>query len=39
VLNEHISQLRKFKASLEKENFEYLFELIHNANQIKRILK
>ncbi len=39
VLNEHISQLRKFKASLEKENFEYLSELIHNANQIKRILK
>ncbi len=24
VLNEHISQLRKFKASLEKENWEYL---------------
>jgi prephenate dehydrogenase len=39
VLNEHISQLRKFKASLEKENFEYLAELINNANQIKRILK
>jgi prephenate dehydrogenase len=39
VLNEHISQLRKFKSSLEKENFEYLAELIDNANQIKRILK
>jgi prephenate dehydrogenase len=39
VLNEHISQLRKFKASLEKENPEYLLELIQNANQIKRILK
>ncbi len=39
VLNEHISQLKKFKACLEKENFEYLSELIENANGIKRILK
>ncbi|HMI77512.1 MAG TPA: prephenate dehydrogenase [Ferruginibacter sp.] len=39
VLNEHISQLRKFKASIEKENMEYLVELIENANKIKRILK
>jgi prephenate dehydrogenase len=39
VLNEHISQLRKFKASIEKENVEYLVELIENANKIKRILK
>ena len=39
VLNEHISQLRKFKASLEKENLEYLTELMTNANKIKRILK
>ena len=39
VLNEHISQLRKFKASLEKENMNYLVELIENANKIKRILK
>ncbi len=39
VLNEHISQLRKFKASLEKENLEYLTELMENANRIKRILK
>jgi prephenate dehydrogenase len=39
VLNEHISQLRKFKASLEKENPVYLLELIQNANKIKRILK
>lgn len=39
VLNEHISQLRKFKASLEKENIDYLTELIENANKIKRILK
>ena len=39
VLNDHISQLRKFKASLEKENLEYLTELMENANKIKRILK
>ncbi len=39
VLNEHISQLKKFKACLEKENFEYLRDLIENANGIKRILK
>lgn len=39
VLNEHISQLRKFKASLEKENWEYLNELMENANKIKRIIK
>lgn len=39
VLNEHISQLRKIKSCLEKENFEYLRELIENANKIKRILK
>ncbi|NCI45929.1 prephenate dehydrogenase [Sediminibacterium soli] len=39
VLNEHISQLRKFKASLEKENYDYLQELIEQANGIKRILK
>ena len=39
VLNEHISQLKKFKASLEKENMQYLIELMENANKIKRILK
>lgn len=38
VLNEHISQLRKFKACLEKENYAYLKDLIQNANKIKRIL-
>jgi prephenate dehydrogenase len=38
VLNEHISQLRKFKACLEKENYSYLQELIENANKITRIL-
>lgn len=39
VLNEHIAQLRKFKAALEKENFEYLEELISNANKIRGILE
>lgn len=39
VLNEHISQLRKFKASLEKENIEYLKELMSNANKINKIIK
>ncbi|MBO9565214.1 MAG: prephenate dehydrogenase [Niastella sp.] len=39
VLNEHISQLRKFKSCLEKENYAYLLELIENANKIKRIIK
>lgn len=39
VLNEHISQLRKFKSCLEKGNIEYLSELMTNANKIKRILK
>jgi prephenate dehydrogenase len=39
VLNEHISQLRKFKACLEKENMDYLYELMENANKIKKIIK
>jgi prephenate dehydrogenase len=39
VLNEHITQLRKFKSCLEKENAEYLRELMENANKITRILK
>lgn len=39
VLNEHISQLRKFKACLEKENYDYLKELIENANNIRKIIK
>src|SRR5690606_24410837 len=38
VLNEHISQLRKFKACLEKENYAYLQELIEKANEIGRVL-
>ncbi len=39
VLNEHISQLRKFKSCLEKENTVYLTELVSNANKIRKILK
>lgn len=39
VLNEHITQLRKFKSALEKENYELLEELITNANKIRGILK
>jgi prephenate dehydrogenase len=39
VLNEHISQLKKFKSCLEKDNVDYLSDLIENANGIKRILK
>jgi len=39
VLNEHISQLRKFKSALEKENYQYLEELIRNANKIRGILE
>ena len=38
VLNEHISQLRKFKSALEKENFDLLEDLIRNANKIRGIL-
>jgi prephenate dehydrogenase len=39
VLNEHITQLKKFKACLEKENYGYLLQLIEDANKIRRILK
>jgi prephenate dehydrogenase len=39
VLNEHIAQLKKFKACLEKENYEYLLELIEHANTIRKIIK
>ncbi len=39
VLNEHITQLRKFKSCFEKENYEYLEELMKNANKINRIIK
>jgi prephenate dehydrogenase len=39
VLNEHIMQLKKFKSCLEKDNYEYLLELIEGANKIRRIIK
>ena len=39
VLDEHISQLTKFKNSIEKGDENYLKELIHDANKIKRIIK
>ncbi len=39
VLNEHISQLRKFKSCLERENYTYLQELIEHANGIRKIIK
>jgi prephenate dehydrogenase len=39
VLNEHIAQLKKFKSCLEKENYDYLLELIEHANKIRGILK
>ena len=39
VLNEHIAQLRKFKSCLEKENWEYLKDLMSHANQIRRIIQ
>lgn len=38
VLNEHIFQLRKFKSAFEKENWNFLAELIDNSNKIKKIL-
>jgi len=38
VLNEHISQLRKYKACLEKENWAYLKELMEGANEIRKIV-
>lgn len=38
VLNEHISQLRKFKSCLEKENYSYLHELMEQAGGIRRVL-
>ena len=39
VLNEHITQLKKFKSCLEKENYDYLLELIEHANKIRGIIK
>ncbi len=39
VLNEHITQLNKFKSCLENDHYDKLAELIKHANSIKRILK
>lgn len=39
VLNEHISQLNKFKEALENKDFEMLADLISNANKIRSILQ
>ena len=39
VLSEHISQLTKFKESIENNNSDYLLKLIQQANQIKKILQ
>jgi len=39
VLNEHITQLKKFKSCLEKENYDYLLELIEHSNKIRGIIK
>jgi prephenate dehydrogenase len=39
VLNEHIAQLKKFKSCLEKENYQFLLELIEHANKIRGIIK
>lgn len=38
VLNEHITQLRKFKSCIEKENWAYLSELMEHANKIRDVL-
>ena len=39
VLNEHIKQLQAFKISLEENNKKKLMNMMHHANEIKRILK
>jgi len=39
VLKEHISQLTRFKESIEKEDNEYLLKLIMDANKIRKIIK
>lgn len=38
VLNEHISQLKKFRSCFEKDNYEYMRTLMENANKIKKII-
>ncbi len=39
VLKEHISQLTRFKESIEKDDNEYLLRLIEEANKIRKIIK
>lgn len=39
VLVEHITQLTKFRESIEKDDVEYLLSLIQEANKIRRIIK
>lgn len=39
VLNEHINQLSRFRSLLIKRDFDTFFQLIEEANQIKRILR
>lgn len=39
VLSEHIEQLLRFKKSIENDSSEELHLLIHEANQIKKVLK
>ncbi|MDR2382656.1 MAG: prephenate dehydrogenase/arogenate dehydrogenase family protein, partial [Prevotellaceae bacterium] len=38
ALNNYIQQLEEFRASLENKDSDKLKELMHNANEIKRIL-
>ncbi|MCO6490600.1 MAG: prephenate dehydrogenase [Phaeodactylibacter sp.] len=39
VLDEHINQLAQFRSLLIKKDFETFYQLIQDANQIRRILK
>lgn len=39
VLDEHINQLARFRSLLIKQDFEQFYQLIEEANSIKRILK
>ena len=39
VLKEHISQLTRFKESIEKDDNDYLMKLITDANKIRKIIK
>lgn len=39
VLKEHISQLTRFKESIEQDDSDYLLKLIMDANKIRKIIK